>query len=161
MVDESHGFAAESVGQVGGLVDALGATHDFVVATPAFAEVRMGAAEEAEELIEPAFGRPQSFLGAQMPFADHSGRIAGRLQPFGESFFVADEAEVVRGFVDGSRVELVAEALLIAARHQAGPGRAADRAGNVARGESDAVLGERINVGSRDVLVPLATELSI
>ena len=94
-IDKGDCFAAEGVGQVGGFVDALGAAQDFVVATPAVRRGR-GAAppRKPKNSSNPRSGGRSPSLRAEVPFADHPGRIAGRLEPLGERLFVADQAEV-------------------------------------------------------------------
>ena len=55
----------------------------------------------------------------------------------------------------------MAEALLVAAGQQAGPGRAAIRAGDVAARAADAVLGERVDVRRGDVLAAVHADVGV
>ena len=91
----------------------------------------------------------------QVPLADRGGRVAEGLQPVGDRRFFSGQPGRV-----GAAVELVAEARLIAAGHQAGPRRAAVGRRDVALREAHAVLGDRVDVRRRDVLAPLATQFA-
>ena len=105
--------------------------------------------EHAEVLVEAAAHRVVLALAAEMPLADHAGGVALRLERVGEGALAETQAEVG---VAAHRVELPAEAGLIAAGQQARARRAADRVRHVALLEQDAAARERVDVGRLDHL---------
>ncbi len=159
-IDEGERLAAEGIGQVFGLGDALGAAEDFGP-TASVRDVGMRAAEEAEEFVKAALGRPEALPRAEVPFADDARRIAGPFEPFGQRRFVAGQAEGFGLEADRTGIELVSEPLLIPARHEAGPRRAADGAGDIAARKADAVVRDRVDMRRGDVLPPLAAEFAV
>ncbi|OPZ10619.1 MAG: hypothetical protein BWZ10_02340 [candidate division BRC1 bacterium ADurb.BinA364] len=105
----------------------------------------MAAAEKSEELVESAFGRPQSFLVADMPFAGHARGISGLFQLFGDHRLVAGHAIVlVLGVLADEDLE--AEAVLIASGEQPGAGGRTDGAGDIAIGEFDAISRDGVDM---------------
>src|SRR5688572_28772586 len=95
-----------------------------------------------------------------MPFADGSRRVAEGFETIGYGFLRQRQAEALTAGWPAA-VELVAEAGLITAGHQARARGAAIRAGDVALRESNAGLGQRINVRRGDFLVTLESILAI
>ncbi len=91
-IDKGKRLAAERIGQVFGLGDALGAAKD-VGPTASVRDVGMRPAEEAEKFVKAAIGRPEALPRAEVPFADDPRRVAGPLQPLGQRRFVAGQAE--------------------------------------------------------------------
>lgn len=124
-------------------------------------KVVIGAAEKAEELIEASLRRLQFRPVAKVPLADHAGRIAQALQPFGQRRLLPRQPELRVGVLLRPGVRLKAEPLLVAARHEPGPGRRADRAGDVAAGEPRPVLRDGVDVGRGDVPTALHAQLRV
>ena len=60
------------------------------------------------------------------------------------------QAEMRIRFAGGAGVQLMAEALLVTTGHRPGAGGAANRTGDVAAWEADAVAGERVDVRRRE-----------
>ncbi len=74
----------------------------------------MSAPEETEEFLEAALLRVKLRRRAEVPFADQAGRIAGGFQPIGDRDFGKRQADILLPRCLAARIELVAEALLIA-----------------------------------------------
>ena len=126
-LDERHRLAPEGVGGVVQFLHRLGAAQDA-----AGVEVIVRAAEEAEELVEAALLRVHLRQRAEVPFADETGDVAGGLEPVGDGLFAHGQPVVAAG------IELVAEALLVAPRHQPRARWRAIRPADVAIGEPHA-----------------------
>ena len=88
---------------------------DRVRAVDSGGDVRMSAAQEAEEFIEPALIGSESGSVAEVPLPEHPRGVAGCLQALGEGLLAQRESERRRFRADRARVKLVPEALLIAA----------------------------------------------
>ena len=121
----------------------------------------MGAAQEAEELVETAFCGPEFIFETQVPFADHAGRVAEFLQALGQCRFGERQPEIIRGLVLRPGIVLEAEALLVAAGHEPGPRRGAQRAGYIALREADAVAADRVHVRRGNIFAALNAEIVI
>ncbi|OPZ04305.1 MAG: hypothetical protein BWZ10_03187 [candidate division BRC1 bacterium ADurb.BinA364] len=158
--DECGRFAGEGVGEVFLLFDRLAVADDGIDIRLA-GHVGVGAAEEAEVIVESALVRAQSLLEADMPFPGHSGCIAQVLELFGQSLLIQRQAEIFGGEAFGAGIVLEAKAMLIAPRHQAGARRRADRMGGVAVGEAHAIGGQRVDVWRGDVLATLAAQVGV
>src|SRR5688572_13591437 len=91
-----------------------------------------------------------------MPFADGARRVTERFETVGNRFFGFGQTKL-----RARAIKLMAEARLIAARHQSSARRAAIRSGNVALRETDAILRNRINVRRWDLLVALEPKLAV
>ena len=182
-LDERHRLARERVGQVAGLGGRLAAAHhriervllglllafdrslgDLVDARLVDGRVvELGAVQEAEELVEAAHHRVLRRRRTEMPLADDPARVPARLQVGGEQDLGDRRAEALRlAALDAVGVELVAEALLIAAGHERGARRAADRGGDVPTGEPDAARRQRVEVrrGAAGVAVSVGADVA-
>ena len=97
---------------------------------------------------------------AEVPFADEGGGVAGRFQAGGqENFGLGNALGVVRKRV--LRVVLVTEALLHAARHEGGAGRAAIRVRDVTGGEAHAIVSEAIDVRGFEVGAAVEPDVAV
>src|SRR4029078_12210929 len=92
-------------------------------------DVVMSADEEAEVVVEAARLRMVGRVTTLMPLSHQPRDIAGRAKPISDRLLVEWQAQ--RVFVTHVRIELMAEAGLIAAGEQAGAGRAAVRTRDV------------------------------
>ena len=160
-VDEGGGLAAESVGEILLFGDGLPAAHDRIAAGWGRIHVGVRAAEEAEKLVEAAAERMPLLLETEVPLADDPGGVARGLEPLRENRLGEREADVLVGHEDRARIELVAEALLIAAGHQRGPRGTAIGAAHVAVGEAHAVLRERVEMGRGNVLTAVGAGVGV
>src|SRR5438128_1381161 len=120
----------------------------------------MRPAEEAKILLKAAAHRVELPLAAEVPLADHAGGVASLFEALSERRFREWQADVL-AFRRRAGVELMAEPLLIAACHQAGPRRAAIRPRDVTVGAADAVLCDRVDVGRGNVLAALDADIAI
>src|SRR5262245_47512619 len=155
-LDELGSLAGEGCGEKAFFFGRLAAAHDPRDDRPrALRQIRIGAAQEAEELIEAAGERVVLLVLAQMPFADEARLVAGLLEPFGERDF--GERQI--GAFDRG-VVFVSEPLLVAAGHQPGPRGAALRCADVALGAADTARGEGVYVGRGDVLAAVDREVA-
>src|SRR5207237_4647567 len=97
---------------------------------------------------------------AEVPLADAGGGVTELLEPVGHRRLGERQAEAAPAG-PATAVELVAEAGRVAAGQEAGPAGGAVGGGDVAVGESHAVLGDGVDVRRRDVLHdPLEPELA-
>ena len=138
-IDERDRFARERLGEEGGLVDRLAAAQhriDRVAVLPRLLgtaldgvdaglperiEIEIAAVQEPEVLVEATRHRMLLLVRAEVPLADHAGGVAALLEVERQHALVERRAETFLGRSgDAAGVELVAEALLVAARHQAG-----------------------------------------
>ena len=188
LLDERDRLAGERIGQVLLFFDWLVAAEDGRTLT---GEIRVCAAEEAEELVEAALLRTESIAAAQVPLADQAGRIAGRLQPIGNrrfrkrqsksgptraaaSWSVGLVGRLILRFLCRlcsllraslplvvARIELMAEPRLIAARQQAGTRRRTIRAGDVTARAADAGVGQRVDIRRGDVRAAVHADVGI
>ena len=92
----------------------------------------------------------------QMPLAHHAGDIAGRFQAIGQGGFGDGQP-----LVAAARIELVAEAVLVAAGQQARAGRRAVGSGYISVGEPHAGGGQRIQVRRGDILAAVEAYVRI
>ena len=92
----------------------------------------MRAAQKAVELVEAALEWTHVRLRAEVPFANQTGRVAGRFETIGDGGFRERQALGAAG------IELVSEPRLVAAREQARACRRAIRPRHVAAGEAHA-----------------------
>ena len=148
--DVGGGLASERVGGVIHLLHRFGAAQEACRV-----EITVGAGEEAEEFLEAPSRRHLFGQGAEMPFADHAGSVAGFFESVGEGRFRQRQAVLARG------VELMAETRLVAAGQEGGAGRRAVGAGDVAVGEPDAGGGERIEVRGWDVFAAMEPDVGV
>src|SRR5262249_10839088 len=124
-------------------------------------EIRVGTAQEPEECVKTTLLWMELGPVAEVPLAEHAGGVPGRLELRGQGRLRECEPELLGRRGGGPRVELVAEPLLITARHEPRTRRAAVGAADVSTGEADAVAGDRVDLGRRDLGVPLTAELAI
>jgi len=135
-----HRFA---IAQNGGVVFALSTRLD---------DVLMPAPDEAEELIETAIHRRETFGRAQVPLAHHARHVARRLEPLRKRMGLRGQrpAEVLN-----------AVAMLIPATHQRRAGRRAERSVRIRIGEAHPTLREPVNVRRRNVFATVGTDVGI
>src|SRR2546427_9599577 len=110
----------------------------------------MSAAEEAKIFLKPAAHGMELPLAAEVPLANHARRVATVFESLSERGFGQRQADIF-AFRRRAGIELVSEALLIAAGHQAGPRRTAIRSGDVTVSATDAVFGYRVDVRRRNI----------
>ena len=147
-LDQLHGVPAEELRDVALLL------HRLVVAEPVARAVRrVGevvdlAEERAVLVVEPALPRPVLPVGvAEVPLADDRGPVAGLLQRLRqEPLLGVESVAAVRR--DDERLQAVAER--VAARHEGGARRRADRLG-VELLEPRPLPGERVDARRPDV----------
>ena len=150
-LDESDRLAAEGVGGViefrhlGGAAQNTGG-FDITVSPP----------EKAEKFIEAPALRLHLRQFAQMPLAHRSGDVARGLEPIGQSRFAQGQA-----LLPAVGIELMAEALLIAARQQARPARRTIRPRHIAVREAYTRSCQRIEVGRGDILAALEAHVRV
>ena len=114
------------------------------------AVVVMSAGEKAEEGVEAAVERMKRRRGAEMPFADQAGTVAGVPQVSRKGrCFQRQSVGVVEGRVGEAGDH--AETVRIAPRHQADTRGTAQRGGRVAVGEDDALPRQPVDVRGRDL----------
>ena len=152
-----------AIGQVGAQVIAvLGGprgSHDVVVVVEARHELVGLAAVEAVPAIEPPAERPggtrarhvRLVLGTQMPFAHGVGGVAAGPKDLGEEPVLTRRPAPVTGKAHGEIGDPShAAAVMVAPGQQTGPGGRAER-GGVKVGEPDALRGDAVDDGGRDV----------
>ena len=110
------------------------------------------AAQVAEELVEPPLQRVVLLAGAKVPLPHQTRRVAGLPHHVAECRLILwqPEVRVHIALVVRRRVVLVAEAVLIAARVEAGPHRTADCRRGVTVGQPDTVRRQLVDVRRRD-----------
>ena len=167
-VDEVEGLAGQDLGQVLGLFDHLPAAEDGPpprlgdrLRIPVLHSFGGWLDEDrtslhAEELVEAAVERVFPALPAELPLADRPGGVAGGPHHLGQRRLVEVEAIVL-----DRRVELVAVSLRVAAGHQPGAGRAADRGGHVAGLEAHARGAQGVDVRGLDDLAAVQAEIAV
>jgi len=151
-VEKRDSLAREGVGQVFLLVRDRLAVADERIVVGLARQVGPRAAEETVVVIEAAFVRAQAFLESDVPFANHAGGVAERLEFLGERRFGAWQAKVLRREPFRAGVVLEAVAMLVAPAHQTRARRRADGVRRVAVGEPHAADGDAVNLRRRDVL---------
>src|SRR5262249_7761721 len=148
-LDEGCRFATEFIGEVFLGLDRFLTAQDrdqvLAAGLGIDLEVVVSAAEEAEKLVEAALAGMKCRGAAQVPFPPRPRGVPGRFQRVGHGDLVDRQADlgVIRGI---DRVELMAEALLVATAEQSGPRRAAIGTRDIAAAAANAVLGQRIDV---------------
>ena len=149
--DERLGLASERVGRV---VQFL---HRFVAAqNRRRVDITVLTSQKSEKFIKPAPLRVHCRQAAKVPFADQTGGIAAGLEARGEGGFAQRQAVAA-----GVHVEFVAEALLVAAGHQARAGRRAVGAADVAIGEAHARGGQPVELRGGNVLAALEAGVAV
>ncbi len=135
-----HRFA---IAQDGGVVFALSARLD---------DVLMPAPDEAEELIETAISRRETFGRAKVPLAHHARHVARRLEPLRQRMGLRWQrpAEVLN-----------AVAMLIPATHQRRACRCAERTVRIRIGETRPALRKPVNVRRRNIFAAVGTDVGI
>ena len=149
-LDERHRLAPEGIGGVVQFVHLLVAAQDA-----GLVHVAVRAAEKTIELVEAALGRAHGRFGAKVPFANDAGGVAGGFEALGDGRFGQ------RHSLRAGGIELVSEAVLVAAREQGGARRRAIRPGHVAAGEADARRGEGVEVRRGDVLAAMKAHVRV
>ena len=154
-LNKRRGFLPEGVGEIAGLVHRVVVAQNrrIVFALAAgFEDVFVAAAEEPEELVEPAVHRGEPGVGAEMPFANHACFVSGGLEPFGEGMRLGREraAEILYG-----------EAMLVTAADEGCAGGSAERAVCVAVGEPDSGCADPVDVGGGNVFAAVAADVGV
>jgi hypothetical protein len=152
LCDEVHRVLSECLGGVADVVHRLGALEDGIARVRRGVEVVMRAAEEAEVFVEATLERMERRLVAEVRFAEPPGRVARVMEPIPDGLLRERQAEIFHGRLGGAGIELVPEALLVAARHEARARRRAIRPAHVAAREAHAVLRDGINVRCGNLL---------
>src|SRR5438132_878947 len=91
-------------------------------------------------------------LFAEVPFSDERRRIAGILEASRDRRLIDRQSLAGAAVLHQGRVELVAEARLVAACQHAGPRRTAIGTGDVTARAANAVLRQRVDVRRRHLL---------
>ena len=100
-------------------------------------------------------------VAAEVPFAEARRRVTLRLEPRRERGFRKRQADRLIEIPVADRVHLVAEARLIAARHESSARRRAERRRDVAVREADSVARDGVDMRRRDLRIPLAAEFAV
>src|SRR5262245_37000521 len=96
-----------------------------------------------------------------MPFPEAARTIACRLEIIGYRPFGQGQADIRQLVAPPDRIEFVSEARLVAAGHQTRARRAAQRRADVAVRKPHAAPGNGVDMGSRDLRIPLAAKFSV
>ena len=96
-----------------------------------------------------------------MPLAEHARGVAGGFQAVGDGGFRQRQAAAVRQTVGRREIEFVTESLLVAAGQQSRADRTANWRGDITAGETDAVLGDRIDARCRNLRIALTCQLAV
>lgn len=155
-LDEGDRLAPERIGQVVLLIDRRRPTQDG--SAVGAGKVRVRAAEEPEEGVETPLRRMEAIRGPEMPFADRAGRVTGRAHAVREGRLGEREPMDI---VLVRKVELVPEALLIATGHETRARRRTIRSAHVGIREADAVRGDAVDVGGRNVLAAVDADVRV
>src|SRR5262245_13144920 len=122
----------------------------------------MLAAKKTKELVESPAQRMELFGPSEMPFPEDTSPVADRLETVGDSFLAQWKPNLASVSTHGTfRLELVAESLLISARHQTGTRRTAVRTGHVGIGKSHARSRDLIDVGRWDVPAAVGANVGV
>ena len=157
LVDELQGVVEPDVGAVAGnLLGLAVAEVDVVevVVTPVVGPLTDAAPAVAEDVVETLVLRAVRVVIAQVPFAEHAGAVAGRLEHLGHRDFVGAHQRAAHDRVPH------AGASGVAARHQR---TTAGRAGgvDVEVGEPNALAVELVHVGRLDHRVSVSGQVAV
>src|SRR6185437_6917386 len=117
---------------------------DVLIARPGVDDVIRAATGHAEEIVEPAVGRVVARRLSEVPLAYRAGHVSRGFQDLGDRELVQRHAT---GLVAAYGIEFVAEALLVAAGHQAGARRRAHGIRHITVREADTGRCQSIDVG--------------
>ena len=95
-----------------------------------------------------------------MPFAKQRRPVTSSLQTIGHCGFTERQAEITMGWRQ-IKVELMAEPLRIATRHQSCPGGTTVRAADIGVGEADSTFGQCVDVWRGDVLASVDANIRV
>lgn len=112
-------------------------------------------------VIEASLMGTQAFFETDMPFADHPRGVPCGLEFLGERWDLARQTKLGVREAFGPRVVLEAEPMLVHTAHQCRARGRADRMGRIAVRESDATIGDRIDVRSRDVFASIDSDVRV
>src|SRR5436190_3172876 len=154
-LNERNRLAREGFGEIFLFVHLCRAAPDGIQAVRFGIHIRMRTVEEPEKFIKAAAGRKKLWLESQMPFADDAGRITRCFEAVSNGDLLDRQAENFFGLSGWAGIEFVAEALLVAASHQAGARGAANRTGDITAGETDPIFCNGIYVGREEVFAAL------
>ena len=145
LLDELHGGVAEPVGHVSTLGGGGAVSQEHAVGRRLLhLEVGPRALEAPHEPVEAALVGVIRVGVAEVPLAHQPGLVAGAPQAVGDRRLFQSHAAL---HVAGGDVLLVAEALLVAAGHEASPGGGADAGGHVEGLEDRAFGRDGVDVG--------------
>ena len=122
--------------------------------------VRDPLARQPEEFVEPLDVRPTGgIVAAEAPLAERAGHVARLTQDIGHRRDAGREGDLL-ALAD---VEVVAHGGTtgVEAGHQHGAGRCADRAAAIVSSQHEALLGEPVEVGGQDFLLPHETDFAV
>lgn len=164
--DEADGATRDLIGQVTGGRDRRRILEEIRRAGPDARDlrpvrvVRVGAAEEPVELVEPVGVRSELGLPAEVPLSHESSRIALRFEQRGQRRSQRGQAAVPIRRGNGEH-PFEPRALRVVPADQGGTGGRADRAIGVGVGQADAFAGEAVDVGCADIRRAVAADVAV
>ena len=120
----------------------------------------MPGAEKTEEFVEPTLQRALGLAAAEMPFANHAGRITEFAQSLGQRCFCRRKAGI-RIIWLPRRVAFVSKTFLITPRQQGGAAGGTNGGRNVTTRETNAVADDGIKIRRRDIFATVESDIVV